>query len=97
VYQPRGSRNWWVKFSIHGQVIQKSADTESRRDALDVLKAEILKHASGDAVDSGKVTVESLYAVLLTDYRINGKCLRWAERNWNNHLKPFSDSCKQRP
>jgi hypothetical protein len=27
--------------------------------------------------------------VLLTDYRINGKCLRWAERNWNNHLKPF--------
>jgi integrase len=89
VYQPKGSRNWWVKFSIHGQVIQQSAETESRREALDVLKAEILKHASGEAVDSGKVTVESLYSVLLTDYRINGKCLRWAERNWNNHLKPF--------
>jgi integrase len=89
VYQPQNSRNWWIKFSANGRVIQKSAETESRRDALDVLKAEILKHASGEAVDSGKVSVDDLYAVLLSDYRINGKALWWAELNWNKHLKPF--------
>lgn len=89
VYQPKGSRNWWYKFSADGRVIQKSAETESRREALDKLKTEILKQANGDAVDSGRVTVEQLYDVLLADYRINGKCLSWAELNWNKHLKPF--------
>ncbi len=89
VYQPKGSRNWWVKFSIHSRVIQKSAETESRREALDVLKAEILKHASGEAIDGKNMTVESLYAALLADYRINHKALWWAELNWKKHLQPF--------
>jgi integrase len=89
IYQPQNSRNYWYKFSANGRVIQKSAETESRRDALDKLKAEILKHASGEAVDNGKVSVEALYDVLLTDYRINGKSHWWAELNWNKHLKPF--------
>jgi integrase len=89
VYLPSNSRNWWIKFSVAGRVIQQSANTESRREALDTLKAEILKYANGDAVDSGRVTVDDLYAVLLTDYRLNGKCLSWAELNWNKHLKPF--------
>ncbi len=89
VYLPNNSRNWWIKFSANGRVIQKSAETESRREALDFLKTEILKHASGEAVDNGKVTVEQLYDVLLADYRINQKSLWWAELNWNKHLKPF--------
>jgi integrase len=74
---------------VSGRVIQKSAETESRREALDTLKAEILKHANGDAVASGRVTVDDLYSVLLADYRINDKSLSWAERTWNIHLKPF--------
>src|SRR5713101_7510000 len=89
VYLPSNSRNWWIKFSANGRVIQKSAETESRRETLDFLKAEILKHASGEAVDNGKVSVEQLYDVLLADYRINQKSLWWAELNWNKHLKPF--------
>jgi integrase len=89
VYQPKGSRNWWVKFSANGRVIQKSAEAESRREALDFLKAEMLKHANRDAVDNGKVNVDDLYAVLLSDYRINGKALWWAELNWKKHLEPI--------
>ena len=89
VYQPKNSRNYWIKFSISGRVYQQSANTESRRQALDTLKAEILKHASGEAVTDGKVTVDSLYDVLLADYRINGKTVPWAERTWNIHLKQF--------
>jgi integrase len=90
VYKPKGSRNYWYKFSINGQKpIQKSAETESRREALDKLDAEKLKRKSGEAVDNGKVTVDSLYDLLLADYRINEKTVEWAERCWNIHLKSF--------
>ena len=89
VYRPKGSRNWWYKFSVNGRVIQESAETESRREALDKLKTAILKHSAGEAVDDKRVTVDSLYDALLADYRINGKSLWWAELNWNKHLKPF--------
>lgn len=89
VYRPRGSRNFWYKFSANGRVIQKSADTESRREALDALKAEILKQASGEAVVNEKITVDALYELLTADYRINGKCVWWSELNWKKHLQPF--------
>jgi integrase len=89
VYLPNNSRNWWVKFSANGRVIQKSAETGSRREALDFLKAEILKHSSGEVVADSKVTVDSLYEILLADYRINEKTVEWAERCWRVHLKPF--------
>jgi integrase len=89
VYQPKNSRNYWIKFSISGCVYQQSANTESRREALDKLKAEILKHASGEAVTDGRVTVDSLYEVLVSDYRINGKAFEWTERVWRVHLKQF--------
>jgi hypothetical protein len=88
-HQRHNSRNWWIKFSANGRVIQKSAETGSRREALDFLKAEILKHASGEGVPDGKVTVDSLYEILLADYRINEKAVEWAERCWRVHLKPF--------
>ena len=68
VYLPKGSRNWWYKFSINGRTVQQSAETESRREALDKLKDAILKHASGEAVPDGKVTVDHLYDALLADY-----------------------------
>jgi integrase len=89
VYQPKNSRFWWIKFSINGRVIQQSTEKESRRDALDVLKAEMLKHANGDAADAGKVTVDDLFAALLSDYETSGKSYDWAETNWRLHLKPF--------
>src|SRR5439155_9982443 len=52
-------------------------------------KARILKHANGDAGDAGRITVDDLYSVLLTDYRINQKALWWAELNWNKLIKPL--------
>ncbi len=89
VYQPKNSRFWWIKFTVNGRVIQQSTEKELRRDALDVLKEEMLKHSSGEAVAVAKVTVDSLYEVLLADYRINQKTVAWAERVWEVHLKPF--------
>ena len=45
VYLPNNSRNWWIKFSVAGRVIQQSANTEKKREAEDFLKMEILKYA----------------------------------------------------
>jgi integrase len=89
VYLPSNSRNYWIKFSVAGRVVQQSANTEKKREAENFLKDEILKYSNGDAVPDGKVSVDSLYDVLLADYRINGKTIEWAERCWNVHLKPF--------
>jgi hypothetical protein len=59
VYRKKGTRNYWIKLNVNGRTIQQSADTDSRRDALDVLKAEILKHAAGEAPDSRQTTVQT--------------------------------------
>src|SRR5271169_4845848 len=89
VYLQQNSRNYWVKFSLAGRVIALSANTEKKREAQDFLKNEILKYSNGDAVPEGKVSVDSLYEVLLADYRINQKTVEWAERCWSVHLKSF--------
>ena len=90
LYRVKNSRNWYVKFSVDGQTFQETANTESKREATDFLKARILACSNGDAVpNSNRVTVKELYDALLADYRINGKSLWWAKLNWTKHLEPF--------
>ncbi len=79
LYRVKNSRNWYIKFSVDGQTFQETANTESKREATDFLKARILACSNGDAVpNSNRVTVKELYDALLADYRINGKSLWWA-------------------
>jgi integrase len=90
VYQPKNSRNWWIKFSVDGPTVQQSASTESKREAVEYLKTAILRYSSGqESVDSHRVTVAELYDALLADYRINEKDFLWASRIWTKHLEPF--------
>jgi hypothetical protein len=60
IYLPKGSRNYWIKFSLNGKTVQQSAETESRRDALDFLKLEIMKQSNGEAADSRQTTVQAI-------------------------------------
>ncbi len=92
VYRHSGSRNWWIKFSVNGRTIQQSADTESRRDALGVLKAEILKHAAGEAPDSRQTTVEKLKDAMMQTWKNldkNPASVGWAEQCWKRLLPYF--------
>ncbi len=96
VYRPKGSRNWWIKFSVNGRTIQKSAEKESRREALDVLKDEILKHSAGESVDSHRVTVEALKEGMMQTWKNldkNPASVEWAERCWK-HLLPYFGKMK---
>lgn len=92
VYRPANSRNWWIKFSMNGRTIQQSADTESRRNALDVLKAEILKHSGGEAPDSRQTTVQAVKDAMMQTWRNldkNPASVEWAERCWKRLLPYF--------
>jgi integrase len=92
VYRPQNSRFWWVKFSIHGRVIQESAETESRREALDVLKARILKYSTGVSADSRQTTVKDVSEEMLKTWRMLEKTpasIAWADRCWRHLLEFF--------
>src|SRR5258707_8760585 len=91
VYRHKGSRNWWIKFSVAGRVVQESANTEPRREALDTLKAKILKYSNGEAVDCRNVTVSSLKESMMSAWRLHGRgerSIKWAEGCWK-HLLGF--------
>jgi integrase len=92
VYRHAGSRNWWIKFSVNGRTIQQSAETESRRDALDKLKAEILKHASGEAPDSRQTTIQKLKDAMMQTWKNldkNPASIEWAGYCWKRLLPHF--------
>jgi integrase len=96
IYLPQNSRNYWIKFSVNGRVYQQSANTESRREALDELKAQILKHSNGEAVDSKRVTIAALSEGMLQTWRNLDKLpatIEWAERCWK-HLLPYFGKMK---
>jgi len=96
VYQPKGSRNWWIKFSVNGRTIQQSANVEGRRQALDVLKAEMLKHSSGEiTADSRNTTVASLKESMMSAWRLHGRgprSIKWAEGCWKHLLGFFGQT-----
>src|SRR6267143_2791484 len=90
LYRVKNSRNWYVKFFVDGQKYQETANTDSKREATDYLKARILACSNGDAApNSNRVTAKELYDALLADYKINGKSHWWAALNWTKHLEPF--------
>jgi integrase len=92
VYRHAGSCNWWIKFSVNGRTIQQSAETESRREALDKLKTEILKHASGEAPDSRQTTVQKLKDAMMQTWKNldrNAASVAWAEQCWKRLLPYF--------
>ncbi len=96
VYRPKHSRFWRVKFSVDGRVINLSADTESRREALDVLKAKMLKYSTGIAADSRKTTVKDVSEGMLQTWRMldkNPASIEWADRCWR-HLLAFFGNMK---
>jgi len=96
VYRPKGSRNWWIKFSVAGRIVQESANTESRREALDTLKGKILKYTNGEAVDCRNTTVESLKESMLAAWKLHGRgphSIKWAKGCWK-HLLAFFGNAK---
>jgi hypothetical protein len=54
---------------VHGRVINESAETEAKREALDVLKAKMLKYSTGRAADTRQTTVKDVSEGMLKTWR----------------------------
>jgi hypothetical protein len=77
-------------------VIQESANTESRREALDTLRAKILKYTNGEAVDCRNTTVASLADSMMSAWKLHERgprSIKWAEGCWK-HLCSFFGTMK---
>src|SRR5215467_1992471 len=92
IYRPKDSRNWWIKFSVRGQVFQEAANTESKNDALTFLKKRIGEESTGMVIDTENVTVgvlkENLTKAWEREERL-ASTREWAARCWNKLLPYF--------
>jgi integrase len=80
--------HWWASC----RTIQQSSEKETRRAALDVLKAEILKLSNGEAPDSRHTSVQALKDAMMQTWKNldkNPASVEWAERCWKRLLPYF--------
>ena len=70
VFRPKGSRNWWIKFSYNGQVTYKNSETESKKDATRFLQDEILRRRQGVSGDSDRTTVSYLADSMIQTWQL---------------------------
>ena len=92
IYKQPGSRFYWVcYYDASGKAWRQSSKSEKVTDAQNLLKTKLGEVASGNFVSPKvqRIAVAELYGLVLTDYRNNGKCIRWVEKNWKLHLEPF--------
>jgi integrase len=91
IFKQPGSRFWWICYYANGQPVRESSKSEKITDAQNLLKTRNGEAASGNFVSPKvqRVTVAELFEAVLTDYRNNGKQIRFAEHNWKLHLEPF--------
>ena len=71
----RRGKTWWVQYSWRGRVYRVSARSQSRADAVKLLKRKLgeIGHGHHVSPDVERTTFETLAEMLLTDYRVNGK------------------------
>src|SRR5215472_5657689 len=92
IYRQPGSRFWWICYcDASGNAVRESSKSEKITVAQNMLKAKLGEVASGNFVSPKvqRIAVSELFEAVLTDYRNNGKEVRFAEHNWRLHLEPF--------
>jgi integrase len=93
VYRPKNSRNWWIKFSVRGQVFQETANTDSKNEALKILSKRKGEESTGMAIDSENVTVAILEEKMTKAWEREERkesTRLWAARCWKRLLPYFS-------
>jgi integrase len=92
---PDGTRvelgHWWIKYSSGGQIFRESSKSEKYGDAERLLKKRIGEMVTGafHGPQIEKTFVEQLLDHVLSDYRTNGKAVRFARAAIEHHLRPY--------
>ena len=87
VYQ-RGAV-WWIRYSYRGHKKRESSNSEHRSDAVKLLRRRLSEIGAGRLVgpDAERTTFEQLEAMVLTDYKLNGRRSEPRVRGALAHLK----------
>jgi len=88
----RAQGPWWIRYSVGGKLQCVSSESDTRADAVRLLKDREGDVAKGLPLtaDVGKIRFEDAAEDLLTDYRINQKrSLRTVTLRIRKHLTPF--------
>src|SRR5258708_15612411 len=91
VHRPKHSSNWWIKFSVRGEVFQQTADTESKNEALKFLSKRRGEKLTGMVIDFENVTVAALEDLLTGAWKREERkesTRLWAARCWKR-LRPY--------
>lgn len=85
-------KTFWLSYYANGERIRESADTTDKAEARRQLQTKLGQLAEGQFVGpaTARVTFKELAALVLTDYRVNGKrSLQITEIRLRKHILPF--------
>lgn len=82
---------WWLRYSYRGRKIRESSGSERRGDAVKLLRRRLAEIGAGKLVgpDAERTTFAELKAMVLDDYRLNGRRSERRVRGALAHLESF--------
>jgi Phage integrase family len=101
VYQPswidkktgekRVAPTWWISYSVRGKLVRQSAQSSKESAAKKLLKKRLGEAALGKPVgpDIEKTTFEDMAAMIVTDYKANGRRSLARLEDAITHLREF--------
>lgn len=92
LYQPKGSRFYWIKFHVNGVPVRESTQTANKRKAQRFLNTRLAQVSNGSflSLKAERTTVQELADDFLRDYRVNNrKSFHDVQERWMLHLEPF--------
>lgn len=86
---------WWVQFSVNGIRHRESSNSSDKADAMRLLKRRSHEAQSGKSMGVASVRFDDLSALLLNDYKVNGRrSIERASLALNRLREYFGGDCK---
>lgn len=75
IYRRKKTKCWWLQYHHRGKLYRESSGSEHRQDAVRLLRKRLAEMGAGRVVgpQPEKVTFEDMAAMVLDDYRVNGR------------------------
>jgi hypothetical protein len=89
--QKRMSPTWWISYSVRGKLTRQSSHSTKKSDARKLLKKKLGEAALGKPVgpDIEKTTFEDMAAMIINDYKANGRRSLARLEDAIEHLREF--------
>jgi len=90
IYKQRGSANWWIKYYLNGKAYPEPTGSPDRKVAEKILREKMARKTLNQLKPvADKVKFDDVVALLINDYKINGKRSLDRVEHGLKHLMPF--------